>query len=305
MKTSIYHTSSPLYLTLAMISLRRVVSQRLCAGVQPGQISPFATRRYNGDPGPQTSANRKSQRSRLREATFGDTGRGRGIDADVLSQILSAQPLLVSGDGSGRDSADREPREPRRYREPVSAGRDGGMRRDRPTRVYDPDNKRWKFVGREDQGDSGGRNSTSYGGNVSPDAPSSFGVGGGSSDRQSRQRYTVQHRDDQSGSPAGYRNSTSARNSDPSQRSKDDPFTTSTELRDLVKASGTPMSNAQIETAINIVTSARKSAVNIIVWNHLLGILGREGRLEKMWKMFNDVRISGRLLFSWKASDNL
>jgi pentatricopeptide repeat protein len=50
------------------------------------------------------------------------------------------------------------------------------------------------------------------------------------------------------------------------------------------------MSNQQVDAAMRIVEIAPRASVNAVVWNQLLAMLGREGRMEKMWKVYNDVR---------------
>jgi pentatricopeptide repeat protein len=49
------------------------------------------------------------------------------------------------------------------------------------------------------------------------------------------------------------------------------------------------MSPADLDKAIKLVMDAPKSTVSTPVWNMLLGTIGRQGRLELMWKTFNDV----------------
>ncbi len=44
-----------------------------------------------------------------------------------------------------------------------------------------------------------------------------------------------------------------------------------------------------MDEAVGIVLGAEKGAVNAVVWNMLLGLIGREGSLERMWKLYNDV----------------
>lgn len=46
---------------------------------------------------------------------------------------------------------------------------------------------------------------------------------------------------------------------------------------------------ADLDKAIKLVFDTPRSAVSVPVWNMLLGTIGREGRLELMWKTFNDV----------------
>ena len=51
------------------------------------------------------------------------------------------------------------------------------------------------------------------------------------------------------------------------------------------------MTSADLDKAIKLVMESPKSSVSTPVWNMLLGKIGREGRLELMWKTFNDVSL--------------
>jgi len=59
------------------------------------------------------------------------------------------------------------------------------------------------------------------------------------------------------------------------------------------------MSPADLDKAIKLVMDAPKSTVSTPVWNMLLGTIGREGRLELMWKTFNDVSYLFRVVRKW------
>jgi pentatricopeptide repeat protein len=63
------------------------------------------------------------------------------------------------------------------------------------------------------------------------------------------------------------------------------------------------MTSADIDRAIQLVTEAPRSTVSTPVWNMLLGMIGREGRLELMWKTFNDVSSAGSIVVSIAATD--
>lgn len=71
-----------------------------------------------------------------------------------------------------------------------------------------------------------------------------------------------------------------------------DAFRTSIKLREITKSRPAPMSTADLDKAIKLVMDAPRSTVSTPVWNMLLGTIGREGRLELMWKTFNDVSLS-------------
>ena len=68
-----------------------------------------------------------------------------------------------------------------------------------------------------------------------------------------------------------------------------DAYGTSLKLRKITKPRIGVMSPADLDKAIKLVMDAPKSTVSTPVWNMLLGTIGREGRLELMWKTFNDV----------------
>jgi hypothetical protein len=68
-----------------------------------------------------------------------------------------------------------------------------------------------------------------------------------------------------------------------------DAYGTSIKLRKITKPRTGVMSPADLDKAINMVMDAPKSTVSTPVWNMLLGTIGRAGRLELMWKTFNDV----------------
>ena len=68
-----------------------------------------------------------------------------------------------------------------------------------------------------------------------------------------------------------------------------DAYGTSIKLRKITKPRIGVMSPADLDKAIKLVMDAPKSTVSTPVWNMLLGTIGREGRLELMWKTFNDV----------------
>ena len=74
-----------------------------------------------------------------------------------------------------------------------------------------------------------------------------------------------------------------------------DPYDTSRQLRDWIKAHPSPINHNALKQAIEMVAGAEKGAVNSVVWNTLLALVGREGSLETMWKLYNVV---GRWLIS-------
>ena len=73
------------------------------------------------------------------------------------------------------------------------------------------------------------------------------------------------------------------------ERLEPDPYDTSRQLREWIRAHPSPINHSSLQEAVHIVTSADKKAINAVVWNALLALIGREGSLERMWKLFNDV----------------
>jgi len=68
-----------------------------------------------------------------------------------------------------------------------------------------------------------------------------------------------------------------------------DAYGTSLKLRKITQPRIGTMTSADLDKAIKLVVESPKSSVSTPVWNMLLGKIGREGRLELMWKTFNDV----------------
>jgi len=52
---------------------------------------------------------------------------------------------------------------------------------------------------------------------------------------------------------------------------------------------GKSMKSVQIEEAIGLLLATPREGVNAAVYNQLLALIGREGRMERMWRLFNDV----------------
>jgi hypothetical protein len=70
----------------------------------------------------------------------------------------------------------------------------------------------------------------------------------------------------------------------------EDPYATSVRLKKVLqpKNPGYP-SAPDIDKAIKLVYETPRDGMSIPVWNLLLGAIGKMGRLELMWKTFNDV----------------
>ncbi|WWC58647.1 uncharacterized protein I303_101191 [Kwoniella dejecticola CBS 10117] len=78
-------------------------------------------------------------------------------------------------------------------------------------------------------------------------------------------------------------------------RERDDPYTTSTKLKRFIErhTKNKNMTEAQIEEAVSIVMNAPKDLVNAPVWNILLGFMGKQRKLNRMWTLYNDMKKRG------------
>lgn len=224
-------------------------------------------RHYNGDPGPRTSAHRKSQRQRLRESTNGNPRKAQAISADNLGVILGAEYTPPA------------PRYPQRSAESGSRPRAFGKRHDNR---FDgtPDGFRMPFnrdrSGVESYGKTEGFRDRS-------DRRSPFPARG----RESGDSRYTQPYNRTNPRPPPVRFTLSGDKTE--VRNEEDPYTTGRLLKEHIQSSSSPMTDKQIEAAVTILEDAPKVSVNVVVWNMLLGMMGREGKLERMWKSFNDV----------------
>lgn len=50
-----------------------------------------------------------------------------------------------------------------------------------------------------------------------------------------------------------------------------------------------PLRSQDLDELMQFVTNKNKEKVNVVVWNQVLGIMGREGKLDRMWRSFNEV----------------
>ncbi|WWC66413.1 uncharacterized protein I206_100315 [Kwoniella pini CBS 10737] len=76
---------------------------------------------------------------------------------------------------------------------------------------------------------------------------------------------------------------------------RDNPYTTSTKLKRFIEkhTKNKSMTENQIEEAVSIVMNAPKDLVNAPVWNILLGFMGKQRKLNKMWALYNDMKKRG------------
>lgn len=65
------------------------------------------------------------------------------------------------------------------------------------------------------------------------------------------------------------------------------PHQTSAKIKKWMQRNPSPLSQAQVEEAIKMVTDAPKRSVNTAVWNQILALLGREKKYQRMWKSYN------------------
>ncbi|WVW82375.1 hypothetical protein I302_104382 [Kwoniella bestiolae CBS 10118] len=81
---------------------------------------------------------------------------------------------------------------------------------------------------------------------------------------------------------------------------RQDAYSTSIKLRKLIEkytragyGVNKPLSDLQIQEAIQVVVGAPKDMVNAPVWNILLGFMGKQRRLNQMWSLYNDMKKRG------------
>jgi len=66
-------------------------------------------------------------------------------------------------------------------------------------------------------------------------------------------------------------------------------YKTAIRIQKWIREHPSPIRDNEIENLILMITSAEKSQANVVAWNLLFGLLGREGKLNRMWKAFNEV----------------
>ncbi|WRT64210.1 uncharacterized protein IL334_001139 [Kwoniella shivajii] len=80
------------------------------------------------------------------------------------------------------------------------------------------------------------------------------------------------------------------------QQVEENPYTTSTKLKrwiDKISRNNNNITDSQIEQAIEIVTKTQNHLVNAPVYNILLGFIGKQRRLNRMWSLYNDMKKRG------------
>lgn len=68
-----------------------------------------------------------------------------------------------------------------------------------------------------------------------------------------------------------------------------DAFETSSRLKTWMRTKSRPLRSQDLDELMQFVTNKNKEKVNVVVWNQVLGIMGREGKLDRMWRSFNEV----------------
>lgn len=68
-----------------------------------------------------------------------------------------------------------------------------------------------------------------------------------------------------------------------------DSYDTARALKIFMASNPSPMNDFQLNEAYKIVAFAPVAAQNAVVWNQLLALTGREGKMDRLWKTFNDV----------------
>ena len=67
-----------------------------------------------------------------------------------------------------------------------------------------------------------------------------------------------------------------------------DAYETSARVTEWIAKHKRP-TDGEIESLINLLTTAGRQRVNAVVWNQVLAFLGRQGKMERMWKAYQDV----------------
>ncbi|ORX36042.1 hypothetical protein BD324DRAFT_629937 [Kockovaella imperatae] len=91
----------------------------------------------------------------------------------------------------------------------------------------------------------------------------------------------------------GYTGPLTKRN-EPGLRHEDAPsFILSQQIKELIRRNPFPMKPKVISQAVMLVRQAPMHYHNNVVWNQIIHLLGRERKLEGMWKTFNDMKKRG------------
>lgn len=75
-------------------------------------------------------------------------------------------------------------------------------------------------------------------------------------------------------------------------KDEDDPYVLSASLKRYIdkNITSTAVPNPKnVGQAIAMIKTAPKASANVVVWNQLLGMLGKIGSMERMWSTYNDV----------------
>ena len=87
----------------------------------------------------------------------------------------------------------------------------------------------------------------------------------------------------------GYTGALTKRN-EPGLRHKDAAsFVLSQQLKEFIRRHPHPMHPKDISQAVQLIRQAPMHQHNAVVWNQMIHLLGRESKMEYMWKTFNDV----------------
>lgn len=80
-----------------------------------------------------------------------------------------------------------------------------------------------------------------------------------------------------------------------SNQNDDNPWTTSVRLRRWIERHKTPLTPAQVDEVARLVIEAPQHMLNAPVWNMLIGYMGRLGKLDRVWNLYNQVSLEAHL----------
>ncbi|KAK8865982.1 hypothetical protein IAR55_001132 [Kwoniella newhampshirensis] len=109
-----------------------------------------------------------------------------------------------------------------------------------------------------------------------------------SADASGHTRKAFSGRSDSTSATPRYR-----RPATPYETREDNPYTTSTRLRRWIAKHSGQISPAETEEVIAMVAESPKHMVNAPVYNILLGYIGRQKKLDRMWKLYNEMKKRG------------
>ncbi len=69
----------------------------------------------------------------------------------------------------------------------------------------------------------------------------------------------------------------------------DSPYVTAMRIRNWIDSRPRPFQDKDVESLYTMVISGNRSQIDVVAWNMLFILLGRQGKLDRMWRAFNEV----------------